>query len=100
MARASSSSSSSNDPPTTIHTGQDWSTDDYRNVRYMHRPKEVNKQWAIDLIAEEPPRESTKRVVHCDGEGGALGHPRVYINLDGKEPVSCIYCGLRYVKKH
>ena len=35
--------------------------------------------------------------VSCDGGGGALGHPKVYINLDGGEPVACIYCGLRYV---
>ena len=34
--------------------------------------------------------------VSCDGGGGALGHPRVYINLDDGQPKACIYCGLRY----
>ena len=37
------------------------------------------------------------RQVSCDGGGGALGHPRVFINLDASGPQSCIYCGLRYV---
>ena len=34
--------------------------------------------------------------VGCDGGGGALGHPKVYINLDDGEPHGCIYCGLRF----
>lgn len=28
--------------------------------------------------------------------GGALGHPKVYINLDQPGPRSCGYCGLRF----
>ena len=35
--------------------------------------------------------------VSCDGGGGALGHPRVYINLDPDGPQTCGYCGLRFV---
>lgn len=31
--------------------------------------------------------------------GGALGHPVVYFNLDSGKPVSCNYCGVRYVMK-
>jgi len=38
--------------------------------------------------------------VACDGGGGALGHPKVYINLDDGKPKGCIYCGLRFVYKH
>ena len=34
--------------------------------------------------------------VSCDGGGGPLGHPKVYINLDKPGPQSCPYCGLRY----
>ena len=34
--------------------------------------------------------------VGCDGGGGALGHPKVYINLDDGKPHGCIYCGLRF----
>ena len=41
----------------------------------------VNKNFAIKLVAEEPVTDVESRVVSCDGGGGALGHPKVYINL-------------------
>ncbi|KAJ2011677.1 hypothetical protein IWW57_006546, partial [Coemansia sp. S610] len=37
---------------------------------------------AIELIAEEPVRIVDGRMACCDGGDGALGHPRVWINLD------------------
>lgn len=43
--------------------------------------KRVFEFLAIDLIAEEPPKECTERVVCCDGGDSHLGHPKVYINL-------------------
>lgn len=50
-------------------------------------------QAAIELIAQQPIRMETRRVVSCDGGGGALGHPKVYINLDkAGEPNVCPYC--------
>lgn len=50
-------------------------------------------QAAIELIAQQPIRMESKRVVSCDGGGGALGHPKVYINLDkAGEPNVCPYC--------
>ena len=36
--------------------------------------------------------------ISCDGGGGAGGHPRVYLALDGNA-VDCPYCGRRYVRK-
>lgn len=42
---------------------------------------QVNKNFAIKLVAEEPVSGIEARVVSCDGGGGALGHPKVYINL-------------------
>lgn len=54
---------------------------DYRNVRFENTTRYVNKNHAIDLIAEVPVKECTERVVSCDGGGGPLGHPKVYINL-------------------
>jgi len=47
----------------------------------MNRPKEVNKNWAINLINEVEPSSQKDRIVACDGGGGPLGHPKVYINL-------------------
>lgn len=35
-------------------------------------------------------------VVACDGSGGALGHPRVYLNMGTASYVDCPYCGRRY----
>lgn len=83
------------------HTGQVYDEKDYRRVRFVGRQKEINEQFAVDMIAGEPVREVATRVTHCDGGGGALGHPRVYINLDNddKEGV-CGYCGLRFRQAH
>ena len=38
-------------------------------------------------------------VVACDGGGGALGHPMVYLNIATSGRVDCPYCGRRYVLK-
>ncbi|XP_025159440.1 NADH dehydrogenase [ubiquinone] iron-sulfur protein 6, mitochondrial isoform X2 [Harpegnathos saltator] len=65
------------------HTGQVFEKDDYRLVRFINRPKEVNENWAIKLIDEVPPALAKDRIVACDGGGGPLGHPKVYINLVG-----------------
>ncbi|KAJ2504718.1 hypothetical protein GGI11_007262 [Coemansia sp. RSA 2049] len=54
---------------------------------------------AIELIAEEPVREIDGRLACCDGGSGALGHPRVWINLDDGSSESCGYCGLRFKMK-
>jgi len=84
------------------HTGQQWDEKDPRNVRFSVTglEKQVNDKWAMDLVAEIPPIVVNKRIVACDGGGGALGHPKVYINLDDEKPVACIYCQTRYVFKH
>ena len=37
------------------------------------------------------------RRIACDGVGGALGHPRVWLEM-GEEPfVECLYCDRRFV---
>jgi uncharacterized Zn-finger protein len=33
----------------------------------------------------------------CDGGGGALGHPRVFLKLGEENAIDCPYCGRRYV---
>ena len=37
--------------------------------------------------------------VGCDGGGGALGHPLVYLTLDNGGKADCPYCGRRFVLK-
>ena len=74
--------------------------DDYRLSRFLNREKQINEQFAIDLIEDTPPILCTERVVSCDGGDGPLGHPRVFINLDQPGNHSCGYCGLRFYKEH
>jgi uncharacterized Zn-finger protein len=37
--------------------------------------------------------------VACDGGGGALGHPKVYLEMGDKDYVECPYCDRKYVLK-
>jgi uncharacterized Zn-finger protein len=36
-------------------------------------------------------------VVGCDGGGGALGHPLVYLRIESDGQVICPYCSRRFV---
>jgi uncharacterized Zn-finger protein len=38
----------------------------------------------------------SKRVA-CDGVGGALGHPRVWLEMGEANFVECLYCDRRFV---
>ncbi len=35
--------------------------------------------------------------IACDGGGGALGHPKVFLNLAAEGEIDCPYCGRRYI---
>ena len=35
--------------------------------------------------------------VACDGGGGALGHPKVFLHMDGKGQIDCPYCSRRFI---
>ncbi len=37
--------------------------------------------------------------VACDGDGGALGHPKVYLTLDDQGRVECPYCDRLFILK-
>ena len=39
----------------------------------------------------------TKRRISCDGGGGALGHPRVFLEMGDQTYVECPYCDRRFV---
>jgi len=55
---------------------------------------------AMEMIAKEPIRLSKTRIAACDGGGGPLGHPKIFINLDKPGAHSCTYCGLRFELEH
>lgn len=41
--------------------------------------------------------ETDKHRVSCDGGGGALGHPRVYLEMGKNDFVECPYCDRKFV---
>ncbi|TVY32941.1 Lactobacillus shifted protein [Lachnellula subtilissima] len=55
---------------------------------------------AIDLIHQQPVRWTHERVAVCDGGGGPLGHPRIFINTDKPQICMCTYCGLPFANEH
>ena len=50
-------------------------------------------------VAPEAPEVITVRThrLWCDGGGGALGHPRVYMEMGAAGFVECGYCDRRFV---
>lgn len=46
-----------------------------------------------------PPEEIvvTSKRVACDGGGGALGHPLVYMDMGDEDFIECRYCDRRFV---
>jgi uncharacterized Zn-finger protein len=52
-------------------------------------------------MATTPPEiiEVETKNVGCDGGGGALGHPLVYLSLEQAGQIDCPYCGRRFVLK-
>lgn len=43
---------------------------------------------------------SDKTAVDCDGGGGALGHPKVYLHIKPEVGhIDCPYCGKRFALK-
>ena len=52
-------------------------------------------------VAPDPARPEIvtvrSRRVACDGVGGALGHPRVWLEMGEANFVECLYCDRRFV---
>ncbi|WP_321395350.1 zinc-finger domain-containing protein [Emcibacter sp.] len=43
--------------------------------------------------------ETSQKRVACNGGGGALGHPQVFLEMGNKTSVVCPYCSREYVLK-
>jgi uncharacterized Zn-finger protein len=43
--------------------------------------------------------ETDEATVACSGSGGALGHPRVYLNLAPDGQAECPYCSRLFVNR-
>ncbi len=48
--------------------------------------------------AQEIKIVETKKVA-CDGDQGALGHPRIYLNMGEEGKIDCPYCDRRFILK-
>ncbi len=48
---------------------------------------------ALMLMPNEDVILVTKTRVVCDGGGGALGHPKTYLDMGQDTEVRCKYCG-------
>jgi len=66
----------------------------FEQTMMEHQPR---PQAAISLIHKQPVRWTDEKFVSCDGGGGPLGHPRIFINVDKPQVNMCTYCGLPFV---
>jgi uncharacterized Zn-finger protein len=44
--------------------------------------------------------EDSENEASCDGGGGALGHPRVFLPLKEQTYIDCYYCGQRFSRQN
>ena len=61
----------------------------------------VSRRGTMAQPVPEPPEvfEVDTRTVSCEGSGGALGHPRVFLTMNDKGYVECPYCDRKFVVK-
>ena len=59
-------------------------------------PRIAAKERVMAVEAPEIIEVDTSRV-SCDGIGGALGHPRVFLEMGDESAVECPYCDRRFV---
>lgn len=52
-------------------------------------------QWGLTM----EPVETKNTVIKCDGGGGPLGHPLIYLNLEKTGTVVCPYCSKVFVRE-
>ncbi|KAJ7103540.1 ubiquinone oxidoreductase 20 kd subunit [Mycena belliarum] len=88
--------------PTTWSTNQQSRPGPASSPRFEQTAMELqpNPLSAMALINDVPPTMVNGRRATCDGGGGPLGHPKIYLNLDLPGPRSCGYCGLRFEQVH
>lgn len=69
-----------------------------KSAKVQKKPEPAPAKPALtpDLPPPEVIRVRSKRVA-CDGVGGALGHPRVWLEMGEADFVECTYCDRRFV---
>ncbi|KAL7508569.1 hypothetical protein ACHAXN_005664 [Cyclotella atomus] len=86
--------------PDSVMSGEDKSLNRLERTESKYKLGK-HRSNALELVNKVPPIEVEGDMAICDGGGGALGHPIEYIKVgyQGGKPVSCIYCGLKFVQK-
>jgi uncharacterized Zn-finger protein len=59
-------------------------------------PRQIQTEKPMSNEAPETITVSEARVA-CDGGGGALGHPKVYLQIGDEGFVECPYCDRRFL---
>ncbi|KAI0076098.1 hypothetical protein K474DRAFT_1685044 [Panus rudis PR-1116 ss-1] len=77
--------------PTTWSTSQRPRPSNRAGPRFEQAIMEFqpNPPSAMEMISREPIRVVQGRKAVCDGGGGPLGHPKIFINLDKPGPQPC-----------
>ncbi len=61
----------------------------------------MSRQFVVPAETDAPAAPEVIEVhthrIACDGGGGALGHPLIYLELGDKPYVECPYCDRRFV---
>lgn len=63
-------------------------------------PREAPVMEAPNAVPPPEVIEVRSRRIACDGVGGALGHPRVWLEMGAEGFVECGYCDRRFVLAH
>ena len=42
--------------------------------------------------------QTTQSRVSCNGGGGALGHPQIWLNMGADKTVTCPYCSRHFIQ--
>lgn len=50
------------------------------------------------VVLAQPDIITTTARVSCNGGGGALGHPQIWLSLGEEGKVTCPYCSASFVK--
>merc|ERR1712071_581471 len=69
----------------------------FEQINLSLQPQPIS---AMEMVAQDPVRLVPGRRASCDGGGGPLGHPKIFINLDKPGPKACGYCGVRFEQAH
>ncbi|BEJ15087.1 hypothetical protein CspHIS471_0408540 [Cutaneotrichosporon sp. HIS471] len=87
---------------TTWSKDQQPKADAFDSARFeqVNVPLQPDGLSAMTLSQEQPIVMVASRTAVCDGGGGPLGHPKIFINLDLPGARTCGYCGARYEQEH